>query len=114
MKMKARKNSLAGLTKEERIARRKASMTAGDSWADLHGTKDRPDKQFVRNWAKKAKKKTGGSGPGGEGGGTGGEGNGSPAAGVGRRASLMIRKLVERRGSAAAAAPAAAEATQRV
>ena len=83
-------------------------MTAGDSWADLHGTKDRPAKQFVRNWAKKAKKKTGGSG-------SGGEGKGSPAAGVGRRASLMIRKLVERRGSAVtAAAPAAAEATQRV
>ena len=84
-------------------------MTAGDSWADLHGTKDRPDKQFVRNWAKKAKKKKT------EGSGSGGEGKGSPAAGVGRRASLMIRKLVERRGSAAAAAaPAAAEATQRV
>ena len=44
-KLKARKNSLAGLTKEERLAKRKASMTAGDSWEDLHGTKDRPGKE---------------------------------------------------------------------
>ena len=47
-KMKVRKNSLAGLTKEERIAKRKASMTAGDSWEDLHGTKDRPEPEFGR------------------------------------------------------------------
>ena len=47
-KLKARKDSLAGLTKEERLAKRKASMTAGDSWEDLHGTKDRPSKQFER------------------------------------------------------------------
>ena len=40
--MKARKDSLAGLTKEERLAKRKASMTAGDSWEDLHGTKSKP------------------------------------------------------------------------
>ena len=46
--MKARKDSLVGLTKEERLAKRKASMTAGDSWEDLHGTKDRPPKQFER------------------------------------------------------------------
>ena len=46
--MKARKNSLDGLTKEERLAKRKASMTAGDSWEDLHGTKDRPTKEFER------------------------------------------------------------------
>ena len=65
-----------------------------------------PAKQFVRNWAKKAKKKTGGSGSGGEG--------WVACRRRPRRASLMIRKLVERRGSAAAAAPAAAEATQRV
>ena len=47
-KLKSRKDSLAGLTKEEKLAKRKASMTAGDSWADLHGTKDRPPKQFQR------------------------------------------------------------------
>ena len=35
----------ASLSKEERLARRKASMTAGDSWEDLHGTKDRPGKE---------------------------------------------------------------------
>ena len=33
-------------------------MTAGDSWADLHGTKDRPPKQFFRNWERFKKKKT--------------------------------------------------------
>ena len=47
-KLKSRKDSLAGLTKEERLAKRKASMQAGDSWEDLHGTKDRPPKQFER------------------------------------------------------------------
>ena len=31
-------------------------MTAGDSWADLHGTKDRPAKQFFRNWEGSEKK----------------------------------------------------------
>ena len=30
-KLKSRKDSLAGLTKEERLAKRKASMTAGDA-----------------------------------------------------------------------------------
>ena len=44
--MKARKNSLEGLTKEERFAKRKASMTAGDTWEDLHGTKSKPEREF--------------------------------------------------------------------
>ena len=47
-KLKARKDSLEGLTKEERLAKRKASMTAGDSWEDLHGTKDRPKREVSK------------------------------------------------------------------
>ena len=34
---------------------RRESLTAGDSWEDLHGTKDRPLKQTLR-WARFAKK----------------------------------------------------------
>ena len=52
-KMKARKDSLDGLTKEERLAKRKASMRAGDSWEDLHGTKDRPQREVSKARAQK-------------------------------------------------------------
>ena len=51
--MKARKDSLFGLTKEERLAKRKASMRAGDSWEDLHGTKDRPKREVSKARAEK-------------------------------------------------------------
>ena len=51
-KMKSRKDSLAGLTKEERLAKRKASMRAGDTWEDLHGTKDRPGREVSKARAK--------------------------------------------------------------
>ena len=44
-----RRRDLSGLTKEERIKLRKASMTAGDSWEDLHGTKSKPERQ-VSEW----------------------------------------------------------------
>ena len=36
------------LSKEERIAHRKASLTAGDSWEDLHGTKSKPEREHFR------------------------------------------------------------------
>ena len=48
MKLRHESVVLKDLTKEERLAIRKASMTAGDSWEDLHGTKDRPEKQTFR------------------------------------------------------------------
>ena len=52
--MRLRHDSNAGLallTKEQRLAKRKASMTAGDSWADLHGTRDRPGRETVNRKA---------------------------------------------------------------
>jgi hypothetical protein len=75
-KLKSRKDSLAGLTKEEvrspqspparaarrlsslppsiqRLAKRKASMRAGDTWEDLHGTKDRPQREVSKARAEK-------------------------------------------------------------
>ena len=94
-KMKARKDSLAGLTKEERFAKRKASMTAGDSWADLHGTKDRPAKQFEREeqrlkYEKLMAEKSGG----GTGGSTGGSaGSGSCGAGPSSEGRAEATKL---------------------
>ena len=36
------------MTKKEKLARRKASMTAGDSWEDLHGTKSKPEREHFR------------------------------------------------------------------
>ena len=36
-----------GMTKAERLARRKESLRAGDSWEDLHGTKDRPGREIL-------------------------------------------------------------------
>ena len=44
-RLKKQRTDLSMLTKEQRLAQRKASMTAGDSWEDLHGTKDRPGKE---------------------------------------------------------------------
>ena len=96
--LKREKTDLSGLTVRERTKIRKESMTAGDSWEDLHGTKDRPAKQFVRNWAKKAKKKTAAAA-------------GSAAASV-RRASLLRRMSERRRSGVPVAAPAAAPAAE--
>ena len=44
-KLKKQRTDLSMLTKEERLARRRESLTAGDDWHDKHGTKDRPEKQ---------------------------------------------------------------------
>ena len=95
--LKRRKTDLSALPVRERTKIRKASMTAGDSWADLHGTKDRPDKQFVRNWAKKLKKKKTEDASAGAGPSSVSEGAG---AGQTRRGSA-VRRLSERlrRGS---------------
>ena len=75
--------------------------SAGDSWEDLHGTKDRPAKQFFRNW-EKFKKKTAAAADG--------------ASAQIKRASLL-RKMSERRRSgnpvaAPTAAPAVAPAAE--
>ena len=53
--LKKQKTDLSGLSKDERLRIHRESLTAGDSWEDLHGTKDRPLKQTLR-WARFAKK----------------------------------------------------------
>ena len=47
-KLRTRASRYEGMTKKEKLARRKASMTAGDSWEDLHGTKSKPEREHFR------------------------------------------------------------------
>ena len=61
-------------------------MTEGDSWEDLHGTKDAPEKEFFR-WGR-FKKKAAATKP------AAGRAPPAPAG-----AALFLQKLVERRRS---------------
>ena len=51
-----RRSCYDGLTKEEKLARRRESLFAADDPSELHGTRERPPKQFERMTTQRKKK----------------------------------------------------------
>ena len=74
-RLKKQRTDLSGLTREERLAKRRESLCDGDSWEDLHGTKEHPGRDTPGRRTK-LKKKTGeGDGSGKDGAGGSGSGD---------------------------------------
>ena len=69
------RTDLSMLTREERLKKRRESLCDGDSWEDLHGTKEHPGRDTPGRGIK-SKKKTGeGDGSGKDGAGGSGSGD---------------------------------------